>query len=53
MKPYGRRNPLRHKDYFNVKCPKGHVNWWEVEMDDVCKKRSRQEWKKELRGFGA
>ena len=47
MRPYGERKKLKH-NFKNNKLPKGHINWWEEELYNVCKKRARREAKKEI-----
>jgi hypothetical protein len=47
MEPYGRRQKLK-ANLVDNHPPKGHVNWWEVEFDDVTKKRARRQGKKEI-----
>ena len=47
MKPYGRQTcNHNHRDYHP---PKGWVNWWEAEINDISKKRERRKARMELR----
>jgi len=47
MKPYGRKNHFHN--YPDNHPPKGFVNWWEVELKDVSKKRERRETRKRIK----
>lgn len=46
MIPYGKRK-IKH-NFEDYHPPKGYVNWWELEMALVNKKRERQRAKKEI-----
>lgn len=47
MKAYGMPNKKRY-NYIDNHPKKGFVNWWEVEIGCVDKKRARQQVKKEI-----
>jgi hypothetical protein len=47
MKPYGRR--INHHNYEDIHPRHGHVNWWEVELNTINKKKERQQSKKEIK----
>lgn len=40
MRPYGRKP--KHHNYKDNHPPKGHINWWEAELDSLNKKTERQ-----------
>ena len=49
MKPYGHKN-CQHNHPDNHP-PKGLVNWWEVELKTVSKKRERRKSKIDTKGL--
>ena len=48
MQPQGRK-PIKFPGKEDCHPPKGHVNWWEYEIETESKKAERQNKKKEIK----